>query len=330
MSHPAQGPLRFLLQSTPGQYAIVGFGFYTAFPQEVRRILAPLLIDNPQLTSLGEGAQAKNGGGWSQQAPIIIQTPTPTVVSNNNSSNGIGRGLFGIVAYAVVGAGVCWAGYAIFTNVLPEALSQMLPVTRQIFEETSKLLGKGIHNVKEVLEEKILGLGTKQDQLGRKQDETNEAVEEVQKELGEARLDLLLLKDALDRCQGSLDDNKDMQGYTLKGVKLLIRCVTSLIPAENDIFDEIVEFIDEEDGADEKIYGKSSSKGSFSSSSKDSFSSSNKGSCRSNSMSALPEFGSPMNTPFAHAVRASSMSTPLKDIGESSAVIRDIHALLGH
>jgi len=94
--------------------------------------------------------------------------------------------------------------------------------------------------VKQVLEERITALSGQQDALGKKQDTTNAKVTDVQKELRTARVDLRHLKEALADCQLSLDTTQNMQGYTLRGVKLLVRCVTRMIPDDHDEHEQAV------------------------------------------------------------------------------------------
>merc|ERR1711933_488390 len=198
----------------------------------------------------------------------------------------------------------------------------MLPVSKQFFNATIDTLGKGILSVKQVLEEKILGLDKKQDELMRKQNITKKTVDEIHREMGEARNDLSSMKDALDQCQKSLDDTKDMQGYTLRGVKLLVRCVTSLLPDDGNHFDELSKFVNDSENVEENngttnndnlILGTPSTKGN-------------------NSFSRTPIFG----TPIAHAVPGiPSVNIPSENVsvetpnGSRSGVIKDIRAFLG-
>jgi hypothetical protein len=242
----ARGPVTLLLQSSAGQYIFLGLGVYALFPEQVQRLLGPLAAQN-LLTQFGGGTSTGTGTTDSQNnRPIIIQTPGPTVHHMTTHRDGKGS-LISVVTYAVVGAGACWAGYVVCVHILPDAVTELLPVTKRLFEKTTQTLGKGILNVKQVLEEKILGLSKQQDDLSRKQDDTHRTVNGIERELGEARVDLIGLKSSLDRCEGSLDNTQDMQGYTLKGIKLLVRCVTSFMPNDPNYIDDIARFIEEGD-----------------------------------------------------------------------------------
>lgn len=249
MSFAARGPLKVLLQTAGGQYLVLGIGIYGLFPEQVQKLLAPLLSKYPQLaSSLVSSSTSKENEGGSSSSPqqIIIHTPSPTFYHGNRRKGGLE-----IVAYAAATAGVCWVGYIVCVRILPDAVTQMLPVTKGAFDKATHTLGQGILNVKQVLEEKIRGLSRKQDDLGKKQDETNEAVGDVKKELGEARFDLALLKEAMGECQDSLDTTQGMQAYTLKGVKLLVSCVSTFIPDEGKYLGDIAKFIQEGHGLDD-------------------------------------------------------------------------------
>jgi hypothetical protein len=247
----ARGPLTLLLQSSAGQYIFLGLGVYALFPEQVQGLLGPLGAQQ-LLTQLGSRSGTSTGTGTSQghdNRPIIIQTPGPTVHHMTTHRDAKGS-LISVVTYAVVGAGACWVGYVVCVHILPDAVTELLPVSKRLFEKTTQTLGRGILNVKQVLEEKILGLSKQQDDLSRKQDDTHQTVSGIERELGEARVDLIGLKSSLDRCEGSLDNTQDMQGYTLKGIKLLVRCVTSFMPNESNYIDDIARFIEEGDFQD--------------------------------------------------------------------------------
>ena len=311
MSFVARGPLKVLLQTAGGQYLALGAGLYVLFPEQVQRILTPFLVNYPQVANFAAGSSGNDRETHGrQQQPIIIQTPAPTVYHGGSSSKST---VTSVVTYAVVGAGVCWAGYMVIVTVLPDAVSQLLPVTKQCFEKTSKTLGRALLNVREVLEEKIMGVSKQQEELGKKQDETDAKVSSVSKDLGEARLDLAMLRDQLSRAQGSLDETQDMQGYTLRGVQLLVKCVTSFLPDDNDFFGDIAKFIQDGDKVDQQMKRSSSD-------------------CKMGSDNALP------STPIAHAVvrQMSTMSRVPSDENISVATaaasddeaINEVHAIV--
>ena len=236
----ARGPLTLLLQTSSGQYLALGLGVYALFPEQVKQALAPLL--GPAFISqFGEAQQRFQQ--QHQQQPIIIQTPPTTII--HGGSNGQSKSLTTVLIYSVAGAGACWVGYIVCSQLLPDAVSEFMPVTKRLFKQTSETLGKGILQVKEILEEQINQLLGKQEALEKKQEETHQAVKDVHSELGEARLDMLQLQNSLDRCEAGLDHSNRMQSYTLRGIKLLVRCVTSFLPDESNFIDDISRYIED-------------------------------------------------------------------------------------
>ncbi len=245
----ARGPLTLLLQTSSGQYLALGLGVYALFPDQVKLALAPLLGHPALVSPFGEAQQR-----FQQNQPIIIQTPPTTIIHGSSSHS---KSLTTILIYSVAGAGACWVGYIVCSQLLPDAVSEFMPVTKRLFKQTSETLGKGILQVKEILEEQISQLLGQQKALEKRQEETHKSVKEVQSELGEARLDMLNLQSSLDRCEDGLDHSTRMQGYTLRGIKLLVRCVTSFLPDESNFIDDISRYI--EDGGADPVLPRSSS-----------------------------------------------------------------------
>jgi len=238
MATAAAGPLRILLHNAAGQYVLLGVGAYALFPEKFHKMLEY----SPALMNLVSGASAKGDKkGSSGPSPIIIHTPSPTVIGGNG-----GRTWAGTIAYTAAGATACWAGYVVLVELLPESVGQFLPVTRSIFDKTSASLGKGILKCKTVLEEKIKELSGQQEELGRKQDATNSTVSHIKGELGEARMDLSYLQSSLDRCETSLENSEGMHQFTARGVRLLVRCVANLMPDNQETAHELARFIEEE------------------------------------------------------------------------------------
>jgi len=234
----AGGPLRILLHNAAGQYVLLGVGVYALFPEKFHKMLEY----SPTLMNLVSGASGQgNTRGSSAPSPIIIHTPSPTIVGGNGS-----RTWAGTIAYTAAGATACWAGYVVMVELLPDTVGQFLPVTRSIFDKTSASLGKGILKCKTVLEEKIKELSGQQEELGRKQDATNSTVSHIKGELGEARMDLSYLQSSLDRCETSLDNSEGMHQFTARGVRLLVRCVANLMPDNQETAHELARFIEEE------------------------------------------------------------------------------------
>lgn len=235
----ARGPLGLLLQNTSGQYLVLGLGFYTLFPEKVSSLLK-LVASSDLLKLANDDSNSKSGSN----GPIIIHTPPPTVLGGGGG--GGQRTWVGTITSVVVGTGACWAGYMVAVQVLPDAVNQLLPVSRSIFDKTSQSLGKGILTCKQVLEEKIAFLSGQTEGLSKKQDETNKTVSHIKSELGEARMDLTMMQSIMKRCEGSLGKSEGMQQYTLRGVRLLVRCVANMMPNDVETVDELARFIEEE------------------------------------------------------------------------------------
>lgn len=228
MSAVARGPLQFLLQSSTGQYAFIGMGFFAMFPEKIDSLLPMVqkaLTEIPASFSLPQSVP---------NAPIVIQT--------TGGGNQV-RSITSTLTSYFVGAGACWVCFLVATNALPEGMKEMLPVTRKFFESTTKALGVAVVNVKEVLEKQIIGLTKKQDELSKKQDETHKDVLEMTNDLSEARADISSIGNSLGRCESSLAASKHMQSYTLRGVKLLVRCVNTIVPNSDEFTGELSEFI---------------------------------------------------------------------------------------
>jgi len=232
-----RGPLGMLMQSSVGQYSLLGAGgYYLAFPEKVQQMMAPYIMKLPSSTGSTSTASA---------VPQIITIHTPGSNGNNNNGNQMLNTTVGLVVYAVGGAGLCWIGYFVCTNWLPDSVAQMMPVTKAVFSKATETLGRGILNIKKVLEEKILGVSKKQDELSKKQDLTNEEMGRLNNSMQEARGDLRSVKSSLERCEDSLDQSQAMQGYSLKGIKLLVRCVTTFLPDDGGYINDIARFMRE-------------------------------------------------------------------------------------
>ena len=74
MSGAAQGPLKFLLQSSTGQYVCLGAGLYNFFPDQMKDVIGPIA---KQAMSLLDPSKV---GIESKALPsnIIIQTSSPS------------------------------------------------------------------------------------------------------------------------------------------------------------------------------------------------------------------------------------------------------------
>ena len=243
----ARGPLTFLLQSSSGQYVALGLGAYALFPYQVKQFLAPLLGDQymKYLTDSGKQLQLQHQG---QMQPIIIQTPPSTIIHSSNGHGGgvSSKSLTQVLIYSIAGAGACWVGYIVCSQLLPDAVSEFMPVTKRLFKNTSEALGASIVQVKEALQQQLQLLVKQQDRLAAQQKTTHKSVEDVKGELGKARSDLTQLQCSIDNVEAGMDESRQLQGYTLKGIQLLVRCVTSFLPDESHFIDDISQYIQED------------------------------------------------------------------------------------
>ena len=214
-----------------GQIAVVGLGFFC--------------VTNPDkfFMSLAKGAQFFNGlpvngqqGQLQQQQPIVIHHTSPaTIVS------GRGRAV-AFVVQLVVGAGFCWGSYMVLISVLPEAAKGMLPVNKSHFNRAVTGLGKAVINLKDSVMEQILILSGKQDELGDQQKKTHTEVVDIRDNVHDMRGDLGNMQDALDLCQASLTESERRTSYIARGVQLLTRGVSTILPEDEHLMNELVRF----------------------------------------------------------------------------------------
>lgn len=301
----AQGPLKLLLNSVAGQYVFIGAGVYSFFPEEVKGFLGPFL--KQALTVIGDAPLSMKSIESKSALPsnIIIHQSSP-------GRNGSAQSMSDTVTTVIVGTGACWAAYMIVTNIdcIPDCVKEMLPVTRYYFEQTSKQLGRGIVSVKEALEEQILGLSKKQEDLGHKQEVTHDEVLNVKGDLKGARKDLSSLRSSLDGHSKNLDATRRMQSHSTRGVNLLVRAVATFLPTESTFVGELAQYI--KDG-DECIDGEEKSDN-------EKFFSSIKSEPRPALVEQSPSFITPkrLNSSFSSRSSLSAKSS-----------LSEIHALLG-
>jgi hypothetical protein len=252
MSGPAaaRGPLAFLLQSQSGQWLAISLGALYAFPDQVKgMILLPALREASQYSDvakfLANGLGVSEGelkGSSSASASTSSPSMQPIIIHTGNGGNG-SKTLADTVTYYALGAGACWVGYVVLSQALPEAVQEMLPVTRRFFAKTSSVLADGIIQVRKSLEAQMKNLSKKQDDLEGKLDDTHRSVRSVQKELGETRGDIQGLGESMDRCESTLLSSSRLQSYTSKGVTLLVRCVATMLPSNDRQVNELAQYI---------------------------------------------------------------------------------------
>mmetsp|Transcript_16369 Transcript_16369/g.24990 ORF Transcript_16369/g.24990 Transcript_16369/m.24990 type:complete len:269 (-) Transcript_16369:411-1217(-) len=238
----AQGPLKILLQSQAGQYAFIGAGIYGFFPEQVKAFLGPLL---KRALAVVDTPTSRGGIGPQNAFPSNI-----IIHSNPSGKEGPSQSASTTVTTVIVGAGACWAAYMVVTNFecIPDFVKEMLPVTRRFFGQTSKKLSHGIICVKDIIEEQILGLHKKQEDLGRNQEVTHDEVLVVKADVNGARADLSYLRSLSDSHSKSMDASRRLQSHSTRGVNLLVRAVATFLPDESTFLGELDQYIKDGNG----------------------------------------------------------------------------------
>ncbi|KAL3775052.1 hypothetical protein HJC23_000580 [Cyclotella cryptica] len=145
------------------------------------------------------------------QQPIVIHNVSPSMSSDISRNSG--RPGLGMLIQLSMGAGACWASYVLLSQLLPESIKELLPVTRQFFDQAVTSLGQGIIRVRDVLSEQIAVLVLKQDELSAKQDSTHDAVNDLKKDIGDVRINIddiaIAISRLLVQCVGDLLRNSN-------------------------------------------------------------------------------------------------------------------------
>lgn len=219
----ARGPFGWLLQTTAGQYVVLGLGAASIFPEKCEELIKPMVRSlvlgfptMPLASDLLSGSTPKAEVAPAPSSPIVIQTGGKT---ESTQEKVVGQ----LIAYTITAGGV-WVSYTILVNYLPDWAKEMLPVTRQVFDKAVQNLGRGIIEVSEQIHH-----------LFQKQGETHN-------ELVEARNDILNVQNSIDRCEDALDTADGKLDKTQKGIKLLVRAVATMVPGSHSITNELNEF----------------------------------------------------------------------------------------
>ena len=134
------------LASALSQWIFLGFGTVVLFSgdnaatQAVQNILRLVGGNGAKLL---QDASSKN---LMPQQPIVIHNMPPAPSESITEKNG----WRGELMKFAMGAGACWASYVVFSQLLPESLKELLPVTRQFFDQAVTSLGQGIIRVRDV------------------------------------------------------------------------------------------------------------------------------------------------------------------------------------
>jgi len=218
------------LQAPLSQWALVGVGaLYLANPEKFVST-----IQRSVLTMLAP-QQAMFGALPSESKPTIIYQTMPAQAVQSKS-------LTMYLIQLTVGASCCWGTYMVLVNVLPDAAKAMLPVSTSVFNKAIKTLGRGILSVKETLVEQLLGLTQKQEELSEKQDDTFKEVLEIKDGVTDVRDDLGQVQESLDLCHVSLSESERRTTYIARGIRLLSRGVSSILPQDHDLAYELDQF----------------------------------------------------------------------------------------
>ena len=135
------------LASALSQWVFLGVGTLVLFSSDnaatkvVQDILR--LVGGNGAKLLQDASQSRN---LMPQQPIVIHN-VPPVVNDSSSSEKNWRGE--LIKFAC-GAGACWCSYILFSQLLPESIKELLPVTRQFFDQAVTSLGQGIIRVRDV------------------------------------------------------------------------------------------------------------------------------------------------------------------------------------
>ena len=230
------GPLNLLLSNSGAQWAtLLGMGAYVYNPDTFVQSIRTVLLggkDSLLLSSSNSSGQRDTTTTANAATPIIIHT------SSSDSRHGTfglsGASILTTIIFYSIGAGCVWISYTLCTSVLPDYISELMPVTRKVFDQTTKNLATSLFNVKEAMIKQIQFVMSKQDELGIKQDDTHRDVKDIQEDMKFVRSDLSGVMDGIDRCEASVEASQRLQAYTARGVKLLVAAVATVLPRDEN------------------------------------------------------------------------------------------------
>jgi hypothetical protein len=218
----ARGPLNLLLSHSGVQWAtLLGMGAYVLNPETVLQTLR-------SLTAIDRGTPLGD-----RTAPIIIHTGGGDS-RNGGSNSSLTSGLWTTMLFYSIGAGCVWLSYSVLTSLLPDCVSEFMPVTRRVFDRTTKNLATSLFNVKEAMLQQIQFLMQKQEEFSDKQAETHRDVQDIQEDMKHVRSDLTDVRQGVDRCAATVDASQRLQSYTARGVKLLVAAVATVLPRDDE------------------------------------------------------------------------------------------------
>lgn len=240
----ARGPL----SSPLAQWAVLGLGVVAvAGKDNVSAALQRAVHAALQSSVDGPGGVLGSSGSMilpqGQQAPIIIHSG-PAATAPGSSHH------VATLVQLTVGASACWVSYIVISTCLPDAVKDLLPVTRKFFDNAVTSLGQAILTVRNALSAQMDDLSDKQESLSSKQNATHTEVLAARDDLDGVRLDLESICASVRRCEDSLAAAERRQTYTAKGVRLLVRCVGALLPGNATMAGDLEKFSREAEAED--------------------------------------------------------------------------------
>jgi len=304
----SKGPL----SSALGQWAVLGIGTYVVVASgdgnnvlsraahELAGVAFRILTGVSREASLLREEAALAGRHYAAE----IASRQPMVIYQRDSRSG---GWIMTIVHVGLGATACWTAYVILSNFVPDAIKELMPVTRKYFETAVTSLGQGILRVREALTEQLVVLGMKQEELAKKQGQVHDDVLGLRDDLGDVRRHVDDIAIAISRCEGSLTDAAGRQTYMSKGVQLLVKCVGDLLrPGNPEVAEELDRFSrlsSEMLDGDEMFYRENNDENN------------NRGRCRS-----LSEIGSDVSSPRRnHRSLSRSRSSRPQDASKASS-----------
>jgi len=208
------------LSSTFSQWSVLGLGALGLYGNDD---FCSSILRGIQKVLLGDGGKylMQSFGNTSNHNP----TPQLPIVIQNGNASGKSNGVW-LVVQLGFGTLVCWGSFVLMGQLLPDAFKNVLPVTKKVFDVAVVNLGKAVVNVRDALQEQILGVERKQDELVNKVDDTHDEILHVKDSVND-------LGDMVYRCERTLNEGERRQLYTAKGVRLVLRCISSILPASS-------------------------------------------------------------------------------------------------
>jgi len=220
----ARGPLNALLASPGAQYIALGTmgGMVLLGPDKFVETMRDWLLHLATATAAPHAGNSTNN-----HSPIVVHVNGNDTRARGGSGTG-GSLTASLISYAA-GAGMLWVAGTVCTQLVPQAVQGIMPVTRQVFYSATQKLAEGVCQVKESLQQQLTALVASHEKLQKSQDATKSRVDDCANEIAHAREDVLTLTDSVARCEHQLERAEMLQTYTARGVQLLVETVSPLV-----------------------------------------------------------------------------------------------------